>query len=93
MMKFVPAKAGRLETEQKRRLKPGSSLSLIAAHPHGHQKTSWWSENTSHRVGEDTTAYITDKEPISGANKQIRDKPIEKWAGLINRPSQKGLSK
>ena len=66
MMKFVPAKAGRLETEQNRRIKSGSSLSLIAAHPHGHQKTSRWSENMSHRMGEDTTAHTTDKEPISG---------------------------
>lgn len=66
MMKFVPEKAGRLETEEKRRQKPGRSLSLIAAHPCGHQKTSRWSENTSHRMGEGITAHITDKELISG---------------------------
>ena len=66
MMKFVPAKAGRLETEQKIRLKPGRSLSLMAIHPRDHQKTSWQSENTSHRMGEDITAHTTDKAPISG---------------------------
>ena len=47
--------------------KPGRSLSLTAAHPHGRQKTSRWSENTSRRTGEDITARITDKELISGA--------------------------
>lgn len=66
MMKFVPAKAGRLETEQKIRLKPGGSLSWIAIHAHGHQKTSWQSESTSHMMGEDITAHTTDNAPISG---------------------------
>lgn len=75
-MKFVPAKAGRLETEQKIRLKPGRSLSLAATHPRGHQKTSLQSENPSHRMAEDITAHVTDKVLISETPRNNKKKTI-----------------
>ena len=39
------------------------------------------------------SAYNWQRAYIGNTYKQIRDNPVEEWAGLINRPSQKGLSK
>lgn len=75
--------------------KPGRSLKLDCS-------SSSWGRSKDVTIGAKIQAqdgrrhystYYWQRAHIWSSYKQIRDKPTEKSAGLINRPSQKGLSK